>query len=304
MEMVVYDQACRAVAEARTVDEVQKIIGVQEQIRTYARQAKNRQMMDDAMEIIVRAERRGGELLRSLIENGKVARQGVRDNTALGERNVPRLSEMGIDGMLSGRMQRVAAIPDFDCKIAEWRATASSSTRAVMPLQEYRRPSIRADRQKARHRRGSGFIDSNDPFDKFTTSDGRRVVDFRIGELQRLQNEALRVVHLVDAIFDQMPIANPDPLSTIELVFEQRPLRSIIESIWDAPVGLGDTGVTGDRIAVAREARANRYRRRCKHCGTEFIMRRPSGKAMAGLSNEGQFCCRAHMHAYRKKCGT
>ena len=61
--LVRYDAACRAVAEARTIDEVQQIAANAEALRAYARQARNRQLEIDAAEIRLRAERRVGELM-------------------------------------------------------------------------------------------------------------------------------------------------------------------------------------------------------------------------------------------------
>lgn len=305
MQLVKYEAACKAVAEAKTVDEIKEIQNRAEAIRAYARQAKNRQLELDAMEIRVRAERKGGALLVEM-QNSKVLRkQGVRDHTASGQRLL-RLSDLGIDGDESGLYKRLAKIPDarFEHEVREWRGKSETSSRVEMPLQVYRKPSIRATRQKAAHFLGRRSVDPADRFGKYRTSDGRRVADWRYGELQRIQNEALRTVHLIDALFEQMPVANPDPLETIEMIFDVDALEKLIRPIWDAPVGQVDTGIDSERIAAARAARAAKYRRKCTNCGTEFIMRRPSGKARAGVSNEGQFCCRSCAHQHRKRCGT
>ena len=60
-----YDAACRALAAAKTTDEVKGIRDTAEAMRAYARQAKNKQLEVDAAEIRIRAERRLGELIKA-----------------------------------------------------------------------------------------------------------------------------------------------------------------------------------------------------------------------------------------------
>jgi hypothetical protein len=61
-----YEAACRAVAKAKSIDEVRDIHGQADAMRAYARQAKNKQLEIDASEIRFRAERRIGELGRAM----------------------------------------------------------------------------------------------------------------------------------------------------------------------------------------------------------------------------------------------
>jgi hypothetical protein len=113
-----YDEACRAVAELKTVDEVDEIIARADAIRAYAKQARNRQLELDAAEIRIRAERRVGELMlgagRTL---GKAA--GARGiGTSAGYQltrtpeDPPTLTEAGIDKNLANRARALAAVPD------------------------------------------------------------------------------------------------------------------------------------------------------------------------------------------------
>src|ERR1700704_4509628 len=57
--------------------------------------------------------------------------------------------------------------------------------------------------------------------------------------------------------------------------------------------------VCGHRLAMpkaqaTRSANAKvRRTRACLMCGVPFVMRNPSGKARAGLANEGRYCSRA-----------
>jgi hypothetical protein len=109
-----YDAACVAVANARTVDEVQEIASTAEALRAYARQARNRQLEIDAAELRIRADRRVGELMSG---------QGHTVGKAKGHRfaggltsnppadGPPTLAEAGIDKNQAHRSRTMAAMP-------------------------------------------------------------------------------------------------------------------------------------------------------------------------------------------------
>lgn len=298
MELVRYDAACRAVAEARTIDEVKEISNRAEAARAYARQAKNKQMEIDATEIRVRAERRLGQIILDLKKSGSVAGQGVRDHTAKGERTVLRLSELGIDSAISSVAQRLAMLPEstFGTEMSGWRRRVENSSRMEVPLQTYRKPSTKADRQKASLRLGRKHIDVENPLDHYRSIDGRRIADWRAGELDRLADLGRRVSLCAETLKSEMPIANPDPLATVEMIFERAALDRILHSIWLGPITPGNAGLH----QVRAETTINKLRRNCENCGAEFVMRHPSGKALQGKSREGRFCSRACMGEFRK----
>ena len=109
-----YDVACRALAEAKAVDDIVEIVGQANAVHAYARQAKNRQMEIDAAEIRIRAERRLGELMAAQKATVGVAKGVLRRGVASTPREPtapPTLAEAGIDKNLAKRARSYAAVP-------------------------------------------------------------------------------------------------------------------------------------------------------------------------------------------------
>jgi N6-adenosine-specific RNA methylase IME4 len=124
-----YDAARRALAEAHRVDEVKDIRDKATAMRVYAKQAKDRQLIEHATEIRLRAERRGGELLAEMAKNkgavpGKTGRKGrpVLDPT-------PKLKDLGVSKSESSLWQKLARIPEEQVEklIAEAKQKATTS---------------------------------------------------------------------------------------------------------------------------------------------------------------------------------
>jgi N6-adenosine-specific RNA methylase IME4 len=134
-----YEAARKALAEASRVDEVKEIRDVGIALATYARLAKDSELIDRATDIRMRAERRLGEML-----GAQKATVGFATGAAgIGPIAVPEkyrnqpptLAEAGIDKKLSARSQKLAALPEAEfeqiVEAAKKQAVASvASTRA------------------------------------------------------------------------------------------------------------------------------------------------------------------------------
>lgn len=131
-----YDAACRAIADAKAVDEVKDIRDKAEAMRAYAKQAKNKQLEIDASEIRFRAERRIGELMAAQRDAGAMSGGGRPSETGLKTNPVyapPTLAEAGIDKNLADRARKYAAVPEheFESILAERRDRIETENKRV-----------------------------------------------------------------------------------------------------------------------------------------------------------------------------
>lgn len=135
--MLRYDAACRALAEARAVDEVADVRAKADAMRVYAMQAKNKSLEVDAAEIRIRAERRLGQLIAEQkagdgLNKGRAGRAPIavdsddRDTT-------PTLASAGISKDLSSRAQKLAAVPEqeFEREVSDWRGRVEKENARV-----------------------------------------------------------------------------------------------------------------------------------------------------------------------------
>lgn len=117
--LIKYDTACLAIAEASSVDEVKSIRDKAEAVRAYGRQAQNLELEQQAMMIQLRAERRAGELLKEMKEDGQREKQGG-DRKSKSQTRTLKLSDLGISKKQSADWQKMAEIPapDFEARVA------------------------------------------------------------------------------------------------------------------------------------------------------------------------------------------
>ena len=114
-----YDEACRAVTEAKSVDEVKEIHDRAKAIHACAKQAHNKQLEADAAEICERAKYKLGEMIAAqrdagllnpgtrLLGGGIGAGGFVADPPA----HLPTLESLGIDKRLADKARKAFALP-------------------------------------------------------------------------------------------------------------------------------------------------------------------------------------------------
>lgn len=146
-----YERAVYWLNEAARVDEVVSIRNEAEQLKVAGRQARDRSLTANAVELQLRSERRLGELLIKAKEAGQLGRGriGKRNGSGAepfqsgaGQAGQPQrvsLEEAGIDKKLSMKAQQLAAKagPLFEQVIAEARAKIEAGKAIVVnPMKE------------------------------------------------------------------------------------------------------------------------------------------------------------------------
>lgn len=137
MQLAIYNEAKKAIAEYKTVDEVKDYRDKALAVEAYAKQANDMELEWDAARARVRAERKCGELLGQLEKS-----QGTRnDITSSG--GVEQVSEFketcdraGISKDQSSNYQKLAAVPEEEFDKAVDNPAAKPSTNHIIRPKE------------------------------------------------------------------------------------------------------------------------------------------------------------------------
>lgn len=114
--LIRYDAMCKAIADARKIDEVKDIIDKATAFEVYSKQAKNFDNERWAAEIRVRAERKAGELLKAMPKTQGARGLGSNQYKKKVGSNDPTppktLEQLGISKDQSSRFQQLADVPN------------------------------------------------------------------------------------------------------------------------------------------------------------------------------------------------
>jgi N6-adenosine-specific RNA methylase IME4 len=146
--LIRYEAARAALAEAYRVDEAKKIRDQAKALQEYARQAKDGDLIGWATEIRLRAERKAGELLRSMAETGERAPQGGDRKSKL-RGAILKLADLGVTATQSSRWQKIAELPNdsFERKVEAAKREAVSSLEATREERQAEKQARRAARE-------------------------------------------------------------------------------------------------------------------------------------------------------------
>ena len=143
--LVLYDNARHALAEYHRIDEVKAFRDKTVALQAYAKQAKNTDLIVQATEARMRAERRAGELLIEMADRGERQKAGDADGRRP-QPSVPKLADLGINKTQSSRWQALAELDPASFETKVTRASLLQSDRIAHKL--IREDKVRRRRQE------------------------------------------------------------------------------------------------------------------------------------------------------------
>jgi len=125
-----YEAARFALGEAHRVDEVKEIRNMALAMQEYARQANDTELLRQATEIRLRAERRWGELYGVVADKAKPRGSNQHEDRSRSESDPPTLKKMGVTFTQSAKWQQLAALPDdkFEIRVEHAKARVEGMT--------------------------------------------------------------------------------------------------------------------------------------------------------------------------------
>jgi hypothetical protein len=156
-QLMKYDAARRAVAEAHRIDEVKNIRDKAVAMSVYAKQAKDGELIAQATAVRKRAERRLGELIEADRKAGKLAKppggsnKRPRKDRVVKKPDLKTLADQGIDKNLADRARKAAAMSaaKFEQQVARAVKVAVAATEGdAAVVREARQAQLEAKRNR------------------------------------------------------------------------------------------------------------------------------------------------------------
>lgn len=159
--LALYDDARRLLAEAARVDEVKALRNKAEAVALYARQAKDGELLANAIEIRLRAERRAGELLAQMARRGERAGRGGDQKSKSPQGTLITLEKLGVSRKESSRWQELAevAADEFEARIAARKRQAIAAVELSREEKQAAKKQARAQREKSLGEKQSALPD-------------------------------------------------------------------------------------------------------------------------------------------------
>ena len=225
-DILLVDKARRALAEARSYDDVKDIRNRAEAMRAYARHAKDKTLEIDAVEIRLRAERRLGEMMKeqkeivgfNTGERGQFTPGGVRQTPP-----APTLAEAGIDKNLAKKARSLVALPPekFEEKIIHMRESAKP--RVTAP--DINKAERKVTPESAAEQIGKMFARAVDP---------RRIMGKAIKELEKSITDT--IPHNVRVLYVARELMTKDQTDYVkDLLRKERDQCQNFLNKWDLP---------------------------------------------------------------------
>ena len=128
-DLVRYEAARRALAEAHRIDEVKDVRDKMEAMQKYAKMANDTQLLQHATDIRLRAERRWGELYRAQ-EKARPRGSNQHEDRSRATSDPPTLKAMGVTFTQSSKWQKLATLPEdkFEIRVAHAKARVEGMT--------------------------------------------------------------------------------------------------------------------------------------------------------------------------------
>lgn len=156
MNLVKYDAACQAIAEAFTLDEAKEIHDKSVALLAYAKQMNDKEHQMQWAEVAMRAERRWGQIYAESEKAKGTAGSGNANVTGGVKKeppvdSPPTLAEMNVTKRASSRAQKAALIPDdeYEETLAEWRGRVSKETERVTDILDRKAKKAAKKKKKA-----------------------------------------------------------------------------------------------------------------------------------------------------------